>query len=71
MKTKDNNTEFNKLFKKEIKWLIKNQKYLSISAIGEELGIKDQLLKTVNGSRILLWIHREKTTKFINNLRKL
>lgn len=54
-----------------LNWIIKNQKYLNISAIGEELGIKDQLLKAVNGSRKLPERHEKKLTKFLNNLVKL
>lgn len=54
-----------------IEWLKKNQKFISVSAIGEELGIKDQLLKAVKGSRKLPEKHEKKLSKFINNLIKL
>lgn len=55
---------------KQLDWLIKNQKFVSISAIGEELGMKDTLLKAVNGSRKLPKHHEEKLAKFIKALQK-
>lgn len=55
---------------KELDWLIKNQKFVSVSAIGDELGIKDQLIKAVNGSRRLPEKHEKALSKFIKALQK-
>lgn len=55
---------------KELDWLIKNQKYLSISAIGEELGIKDTLLKVVKGVRKLPEHHEKPLAKIVKALQK-
>ena len=53
-----------------ISWLRKNQKFLNISAIGEAIGAKDQLLKAVAGSRFLPEKHEKKLTKIIKALQK-
>ena len=55
---------------KELDWLIKNQKFVSLSAIGEAIGAKDQLLKAVNGSRKLPKKHNKKLSKILKALQK-